>query len=47
MGESLGREKGASSEKHVKGRESAIGNGLDKEDESEGRVKDNFKVSSL
>lgn len=35
------------SKTHFKGRESGIGNGLDKEDEREGRVKDNFKVCSL
>lgn len=32
---------------HFKGRKGRIGNGLDKEDERDGRVKDNFKVSSL
>lgn len=42
------RERKASKfKKHFKGRKSRIGNGLDKEDERRGRVKDNFKVSSL
>lgn len=38
---------GVNSETHFKGRGHRIGNGLDKEDEREGRGKDNFKVSSL
>lgn len=39
--------KGSKFKKYFKGRKSRIGNGLDKEDEREARVKDNFKVSSL
>lgn len=33
--------------KHFKGSKGRIGNGLDKEDERDGRLKENLKVSSL